>query len=45
MRDIEKLQLLANFSKNKPETLSKDCLHLVEAIGTAIWEIFICISP
>jgi hypothetical protein len=39
MRDtLEKLQLLVHFSKNMPETISKDCCSLVEAIGTAIWE-------
>ena len=41
---LEKLQLLVHFSKNKPETLSKDCSHLVESIGTAIWVLSICFS-
>jgi hypothetical protein len=29
--------LLPYFSECKPETVSKDCWHLVEAIGSAIW--------
>ena len=29
--------ILRRFSENKPETMSKDCWHLVESIGTAIW--------
>ena len=44
MRATLKNDILAHFSKNKPETLSKDCWHLVEAIGTAIWEDFLWIS-
>jgi hypothetical protein len=32
-----RLLLLPNFSEYMPETISKDCWHLVEGIGTAIW--------
>ena len=36
---VHKLEILACFWRIKPETMNKDCWHLMEAIGIAIWEL------